>query len=257
MMNYELRIPSISFLGFLLVLFVFVSSCKVFHKADTKVERYDFSAEELQESDAEITAMIEPYKEQLDAKMNEVIGNASIELTKTLPECTLGNWAADAIFMECQQHTRQLDFAVINYGGLRIKSIAKGNVTVGKIFELMPFDNELVILEVKGEILQELFNSVAVRGGWPMSQHVRCSFNASGEIQELNINGQALDKERTYYVAMSDYIANGGDKCSFFKPLPRRNIGVLFRDGLLNQLKSQTAQGKNMEAEIEGRMMIN
>jgi len=233
------------------------ASCKVYHEGKTESSRYDFNATADIAPDSETTDLIEPYKIQLDAKMNQVIGYAEQELFKKLPECRLGNWAADAIYDQCNKlYKKPIDFAVVNYGGIRIPSMPKGDVTTGKIFELMPFDNAMVILEVKGDIVQQLFENIAGRGGWPISGQVRCSFNTEGKLLDVTINGEAIDNDMIYQIGISDYVANGGDKCSFFKDQPRRDTGVLFRDAFMQQVKDLTAQGKNIDAAIEGRMLV-
>ncbi len=238
--------------------FFVLSSCnKVFHHVDTLPKKYDMTSSSEFESDDEIEEMIAPYKKELDAKMNQVIGYAEKELVKELPECTLGNWASDAIHTECNKlFKKPIDFAVVNQGGIRIPTLPQGDITTGKIFELMPFDNMLVILNVKGDIVQQLFESIAARGGWPVSSSVRCSFTEGGELRSVTINGNPIDMEKTYQIGISDYVANGGDKCSFFKGQPQTQTGILFRDAFINRVKDLTRMEKNIDAEIEGRMEI-
>ncbi len=233
-------------------------SCKTYiHQVETNPSKYDLNTTAETKGDSTIDAMIEPYKKQLDAKMNEVIGVSEIEMTKALPECTLGNWASDAIYEQSILVSGvDVDFAVVNYGGIRIPALSKGNVSRGKIFELMPFDNLLVVLKVKGDIVQQLFDSMAARGGWPVSNQVKCSFNKEGVIQSLTISDKPIDKNKIYHIALSDYIANGGDQCSFFKGLPQVETGLLFRDAFLNHINVLTKSGKNLNAKIEGRMSI-
>lgn len=238
-----------------LIFFVIVSiwSCKVYHTTSVTGEKYDMTPSADVEPDSDIQEMIAPYKASVDENMNEVIGEAEKELLKEQPECTLGNWAADAIFDECQVAIdTPLDFAVINYGGLRIPSIPQGEVTTGRIFELMPFDNALVILMIKGEVVEDLFELIGKNGGWPISKQVKATYNSSGELLELFIKNEKLDKDKIYYVAMSDYIANGGDKCAFFKGKDRKELPLLMRDAFINAVKKQ----KTLNAEVEGRIVV-
>ncbi len=241
---------------FLLIIGSF-TSCKVYHHASTENVQYDLSSTENISSDSEIENLITPYKEKLDAKMNQVIGNAEKELIKHLPECTLGNWASDAIYRQCNKfYKKPIDFAVVNYGGIRIPSLPQGDITTGKIFELMPFDNMMVVLSVKGDIVQQLFESMTLRGGWPVSSNVKCSFKADGKIINLSINDNPIDMNKMYQIGLSDYIANGGDQCDFFKGKPQNNTGMLFRDAFLNEVKETQKRGENIDAQIEGRMKL-
>ncbi len=77
---------------------------------------------------------------------------------------------ADAIYYGATQHFKMaVDAAFVNYGGIRISQLPKGEVTSGKIFELMPFDNIVVLQKLKGSVLQEFLDLIAERGGWPAS----------------------------------------------------------------------------------------
>ncbi|MGK0387780.1 MAG: 2',3'-cyclic-nucleotide 2'-phosphodiesterase (5'-nucleotidase family) [Maribacter sp.] len=244
----------------ILVLMMAVSgiSCKVFHETKTDHTRYDLNSTTGISSDTEIDDLIHPYKQQLDVKMNKVIGVAEKELVKESPESTLGNWAADAILTQCNLvYKEPIDFAVVNYGGIRIPSLPKGNITTGKVFELMPFDNIMVVLEVDGKVVQQLFELIAQKGGWPVSQGVKCSFTKEGKLNSVSINGEALDNNKIYTVGLTDYVANGGDNCSFFKDQTLYDTGVLFRDAFLQQVKMLTAKGQSIDADVEGRMIIS
>jgi 2',3'-cyclic-nucleotide 2'-phosphodiesterase (5'-nucleotidase family) len=63
---------------------------------------------------------------------------------------------------------RKVDAGFMNQFGIR-SSIPKGNITVGKIFEMMPFDNLVVLQEIKGNVLKEFLDKTAADGGWPVS----------------------------------------------------------------------------------------
>lgn len=241
-----------------LLFILLITSCKVYHKATTENEQLAILATSDIDADPDFETMIAPYKTQLDAKMNEVIGQSEKELVKALPESTLGNWTSDAILEQCNKiyPDNPLDFAFVNYGGIRIPSIPEGDITVGKVFELMPFDNMMVVLEIKGDIVQQLFENVAGRGGWPMSSGIRCTITEDGKLKDLSIGGEPLDVNKTYRLGMSDYIANGGDQCDFFKGIDQIETGVLFRDAFIRQIKEMNAAGKKVDANIEGRMTI-
>ncbi len=218
----------------------------------SKVENNSIRTEQNLEENKNITALIAPYKVKLDAKMNKVIGSSAQTLSKKRPESLLGNWTADAIHTKSEEYYKQsIDFAYTNYGGLRIPAIPKGDITVGKIFELMPFDNMLVVLEMDGTALEELFTHIAARGGDPISSHVRLNLT---EPKKALINNEPLDKNKTYKMATTNYLANGGDKLSFLKKRPRTNLGKLMRDALREHVEETTKAGKKIDAKLEGRM---
>ena len=106
--------------------------------------------------------------------MMVIIGHSDIPLTKAQPESTLGNFMADAMLVAGQRIDPDVVAAIGNYGGIRLPYIAPGPITRGKVYELMPFDNTLNIIEIPGAVLQQFCDAMAARKGWPM----RCSTRA-------------------------------------------------------------------------------
>src|SRR5690606_18412833 len=98
--------------------------------------------------DGELDALIAPFRQRLVGETAAVIGRTSLELRTARPEGLLGNMAADAMLSVVQDLTdRPVDMALTNNGGLRTP-IGPGVITVGKIFELMPFNNMLVVFDM-------------------------------------------------------------------------------------------------------------
>ena len=92
-------------------------------------------------------------------KMDLVLAENETELIKAQSEGTLGNFIADALLQKGIDYAyHPIDFAIVNNGGIRLPSLPSGNITVGKIYELMPFDNMIVVLKVSGNIVQQLMN---------------------------------------------------------------------------------------------------
>lgn len=198
-------------------------------------------------ADDPLNAIIAPYKTELDAKMNAVIGQVATRLYKEKPSSPLGNWVADALQIETQKLTDQpLDASVQNYGGLRIPELPVGPITLGKVYELMPFDNMQVIVEMSGTMVQRFFDHVAADGGWPVSKEVQ--FVLKGQrADRLTLNGKPIQPTATYRIALPDYIANGGGNCDFLIDLPRENTGHFVRDLLIQRVQNLTAEGKPLE----------
>lgn len=209
-----------------------------------------------QSADDSVTDLIAPYKEKMGQEMNTVIGTANRMLTLMKPESSLGNWAADLVYQKTAQYIEvPVDFAILNYGGLRIPSIPKGDITKGKVFELMPFDNIMVAVAIKGSELPLLFNRAALGGGWPISKQVSMTIHKE-KAQNVLINGKKVDPDKTYYVATNDYLANGGDKCTFLKDNKKITTNRLFRNVIMEYIQEQTKAGKQIDAEVENRVFI-
>ena len=231
-----------------------VISCKVNHLADQQVEFYRIEEKKYAEVDSEITTMIAPYKEKLDAEMNKVIGKLAHSMEKQQPESTLGNWFADALYTYGSATLdKDLAFAVQNYGGLRIPSLAEGNLTKGKIFELMPFDNMIAILDLDANTLKQLIDRMAFRGGWPVSAQLRYEIR-NGKAENIQIMGKPINEYQTYKVLIPDYIANGGDNCDFLLDQKRNETGVLVRDAVIEYVITQDKAGKALTSQLDGRV---
>lgn len=236
-----------------LLLFTFFACSKVYHVADVQHRNYRIDKASYP-VDVNMANMIEPYKLKLEETMDEVIGFNEEELTKGKPQSSLTNWFADALLDEAQKLVADsLDFAIQNYGGIRIPVLAKGNITVSKIYELMPFDNIMFVLKLKGETVQLLFDKMAESGGWPVSKNVYFEI-AYGKAKNIKIKGLPLNTDKVYNVAIPDYIAQGGDKIDFLKDSQSYNTGALIRDMLINHVKESKAHGKNIKADLTTRI---
>lgn len=240
--------------GLIALLVLVLSACKVNHLADAKFSNIAISDQKAWEGQASIDSLVAPYKARLDAEMDEVIGEAVIELHKMRPESTLGNWFADLLHEETEKHLgKPIDFAIMNYGGIRIPTIPRGPITRRVIYELMPFDNLLVVVYLDGKTLLEFINHMAKGGGWPASAELRYEIK-EGEAQQITIDGNPIDPNRTYAVSVSDYLANGGGGCDFFAGVRRDDLGVLVRQAMIDHVLEDTRLGRKQNAELEGRI---
>ncbi len=203
--------------------------------------------------DESILKMLAPFSDSINKTMNRLIGFSTTGLTKKQPESELGNFMTDCMKeMAQQKFGKKVDAAFVNYGGIR-SYLPKGDITVGKIYELMPFDNLIVLQEVNGSVLKLFLAKVAERGGWPVSG---MSYQIKDKHpQNILIGGKPIDDNTIYIIANTDYIAlQGGDDCSMLKGLPTVNIGYLFRDALIEYVQQVTKKGNPIESKIEGRV---
>jgi 2',3'-cyclic-nucleotide 2'-phosphodiesterase (5'-nucleotidase family) len=238
----------------LIIVLAQVRCTTVQHISNTKVSYTPVSSTTTSEADKDITAMIVPYKEKLDAEMSEVLGNLSQEMTKSKPESTLSNWFSDAMLAAARKVDPSVDFAISNYGGLRMPSLSAGPLTRGELYELCPFDNLILIVDVPGNILDTFLQHTAEADGWPVSHGIRMIIKDKKMIS-CTIGGRAIDAGKTYKVAMPDYVANGGDEMSILIPLSRKQTDILQRDALIEYAREISKGGKDISAAIEGRII--
>lgn len=222
---------------------VFLFSCKTIqHLADQEVVY--LSTDETAESESAIEKLIEPYKTEMSSEMDVVIAQLSVDLYKKRPNSNLGNWFADLLYEEANQmFFKEVDAAFQNYGGLRIPSISAGDVTRGKIYELMPFDNTLVVMELEGHLFKKFMDRIANSGGWPISHTVSFHIGEEG-AENIKVKDQPFSLDSTYRIAIPDYVARGGDRNDFLKQIELEDSGVYIRDVILAHLEELTAQNK-------------
>jgi 2',3'-cyclic-nucleotide 2'-phosphodiesterase (5'-nucleotidase family) len=238
----------------LLSLLLFFSSCKSIQHISQSDVRYQVVSDSTLSEDEEINRIVAPYKAQLDAVMNEVLGTLPAELTKNRPESTLGNWVTDAVMERMKKEGHSVDFAIVNYGGLRVPYLSQGPLTRGELFELAPFENSMMILDVPGEKLDSFLLLVAEAGGWPVSKDVKLVIS-NKKVVSASIGGQPVSPSRIYKIATVDYVATGGDNMKVLIPLTRKETGLIFRDILIDHVKEANASGKPLTASIEGRII--
>lgn len=193
------------------------------------------------------------YRDSISKSMNVVIGFSVNGLSKHQPESGLGNFMCDGIrTMGEKVFATHIDAAFVNYGGIR-SYLPKGNITIGNVFELMPFDNLFVLQKVRGDSLQSFLNHIANKNGWPVSG-VTMGIN-NKKAENVLIGGKQIVADSSYTVANSDYVINGGDNTDMLKVFPKISKGYLIRDALLDYVKQLTDQGKSIDAKIEKRVV--
>lgn len=229
-----------------------LSSCSRFYQP-TSLQHTQYRIEPALKKDSAMNILLMPYAKDINATMNKVIGTSAGNYNNNRPESEIGNFLADAYkTMAEEKFSRKVDAGFMNAGGIR-SYLSKGNITVGKVFEIMPFDNILVLQELKGSILQAYLDKMAEDGGWPVSKGVTMVIRNKKATQVM-INGKPLNPEAVYVVAHSDYIANGGSDCEMLRPIPQINRGYLMRDAIIDYVAGLTKEGKIIQPVIENRV---
>ena len=227
-------------------------SCKTVYQPQA-VKYVDYRLEQGGKQNDAVVKLLQPYSDSVNKSMNDVVAVAATELVKSQPEGTLGNVLADAMLAKAKQSYKvNIDAAFINYGGIRLNAVPAGDITRGKIFEMSPFDNIIVLQKLNGKLLQEFLNHISGRGGWPAAG-IQWQIKNKNAINVI-INGKSLDENATYTVALADYVANGGDDCIMLKTVPQINNGYIFRDAILEYFADINKQGKKIVAKIENRV---
>ena len=195
--------------------------------------RYTTVSDSLAEDPA-LEALVAPYRAQMAAQVSEVIGVAPRPLTEDQPEGALGQFAADAMLAVAQEHVEgPLHMALTNAGGLRVP-IPAGPVTVGLMFELMPFENRLVVLELTGVQVDSLAQQLARINGEPIAGLSFQLLATSRRAVQVEVQGAAVVPDAQYFLVTSDYLADGGGYMpAIWEPVGRRDLPLLLRDAFI------------------------
>jgi 2',3'-cyclic-nucleotide 2'-phosphodiesterase (5'-nucleotidase family) len=237
-----------------IILFIALSgiACNTTYQSQS-LQYKTYRISDKQQKDSAVLSFLQPYSSTINKTMNDVIGVAEISLDKKQPEGSLGNFMVDAfLIMAAEKYNTKVDVAFVNNGGVRLNQLPAGDITVGKIFELMPFDNLLILQRVKGDVLQQVLNLSAEKGGWPVAG-ITMQLKDKKAIN-ITVGGKPLDLNATYTIANSDFIANGGDNADMLRNVPQITNGYLMRDAIIDYVKKLKSQGKNIVANIENRV---
>ena len=189
-----------------------------------KIEGKQIAITDSLNSDSTIENYIKPFRDHVTKDLDSVLAYATEAYTKNDGDfnTALGNFMADAVFeqgnMVFNKRTgKNIDMVLLNHGGIR-SSISKGNITTKTAYELMPFENSLVVVALKGNQIDSLANYLSrSKKPHPVSK-LQLIINQDYNIISTAINGIPIDNNQTYYVATNDYLYNGGDNMNFFKP---------------------------------------
>ena len=237
---------------FLIASIIVVQSCtaKRIIPAEVRYKNYQVSG---QKQDTFFLRMLSPYRDSVQKTMSKVIGFSTEVISKGNANPSLGNFFTDAMKLAAEkQFDRKIDAAIMNPGGVR-SYLPKGDITIGKAYELMPFDNMLVLQEMKGSLLKQFLDHTANGGPWFVSGiHMEIR---NRKAENIRIGNSPLDENKVYVIAQSDYVANGGENSEMLKTVPKISVGYLLRDALIEYIGGFTANGKPVTGSPEKRIV--
>lgn len=192
------------------------------------------------EQKKEILQIVEPYKQKLDKSMKEKISYTPVELNRRGDNSNIGILLSDFVLEKANEWTakngeKPVNAAILNIGGIR-NDIGKGDILIKNIFEVMPFENELVIVQMKGEDIQGIFEYYEryQRNNPVAGLYIEIG---NGKLIKGLIAGKEPKSEELYNIATSDYLAQGGDYMSFFGKGKIIKTGIPLRDLFIEKFK--------------------
>ena len=241
-----------------LCILLFFSGCRN-HYVVTDVQSsriaIDASLDAIQSQEA--LQLIAPYRASIDSMMNTVLGQSEMAMDRNRPECLLGNLVAEVLRLSAARVLGQpADMGLINIGGLRA-DVGAGDFTVSNAFEVLPFENSLCVLTLKGSDMKELMANIAIRGGEGISG-ATLVFNGKNEVVEATVQGQPINDNRMYTIGTIDYLTEGNDGLHALPKAVKKDCpdGLTLRGLFIDYVREQTKLGKKITSRLDGRVKI-
>ncbi|MCK9628348.1 MAG: 5'-nucleotidase C-terminal domain-containing protein [Bacteroidales bacterium] len=202
-----------------------------------------------------VKGIVDYYKPEMDIRMQQVVGVSECEMRSGRPESLLSDFTVDAMLEISQRKSeKKVDFALTNFGGLRA-AIPAGKVRRYDVFSTYPFENYLVILDLKGEDVRELFNIMAEKVE-ALSSNVFLHIKA-GKLNDALIDGVQIDDQRIYRIATLDFLMTGGDNLHpLKKAVEVEYTGMLLRDVMFEKIAELTSKNEKIKTKITNRVKI-
>ena len=190
------------------------------------------------------------------ARVKDVIGYSTEAMEVSYPESALSNWFVDLIMARTQVLAgKKVDIGIANFGGIRI-DMPQGDIILDDMLSMFPFKNQLVYVEHTGKQIRNILEGMAA-GRFQVLGGVRVVAEG-GKLVSAEIGGEPLDDEKIYGLATISVLLDGGDGLA----LAQNAVSVThfenedIIDAVLEYVQAETAAGRPIEYEADGRVMI-
>ena len=233
------------FRTFLIAFTAIILSCKTEKTEVIKIDTERIAVDNSLKEDTRILEFITPYKEHLNATLDSALAYNPTLLSKNDGELNtaIGNLMADAVLIQAnpvfkKRTGHNIDMVLLNHGGIRAV-IPAGEVTSRTAYQIMPFENEIVIAELTGKKIKEMLKYLEkAKTAHPVSG-IKILSDKNYKTIRATINEKDIEDEQTYFVATSDYLVNGGDNMNFFKdPVNLYGADYKIRNAMIDYFKS-------------------
>ena len=222
----------------------FISSCSQKNYNLTKIEGKQLPITEKGSETLEIENFIKPYRDHINRDLDSILAYSPETLDKSSGkwQTTIGNLMADVCLQRGNlvfkaREKKDIDLCLLNHGGIRA-ILPKGNVTTRTAYEIMPFENSLIVVALNGnQILDIASYIIKEKKPQPLSG-MTFTISKDNIAKNILIQGKPIDLSKTYYVVTNDYLANGGDNMSFFlKATQKFDLNYKIRNVLIDYFK--------------------
>lgn len=210
--------------------------------------------------DPKLAKYVEKKRRIMEKQMQAVIAHTDEELLSFAPESPLSNFLTDILLKESSKYVKDtafdnLDLSILNFGGIRT-SMPAGNVTIGDLFRITPFDNYLTFIQLRGSELRKALSRFNENLNTPYSGVVIRYKN--NKPVDILVQGNPIDNNRMYKLVTLNFISDGGDHILEGIQYEKMEYTTMtFRDFLIVELKAMTARGEKIVGKKDGRAVFN
>lgn len=243
---------------------ILILSCQSYKIVDVNSSIIDIDKNILEEEFEEIE--LSKYRDSISKEMDKVINHCSIAMEVGCPEGLLGNFISDLAILYIRKNFPENefnpDFCILNNGGFR-STLNEGPITIGDIFQIMPFDNHLLILEIKGKEMNDLIKyikdksttNISRKSGVPLSG-IRLKISGD-KVSRCMVSNKMYDPLKTYRILTTNYLASGGDDMVFLKNCKTLyNTKLLLRDVIIRYIEELGKNNIKINAQFDGRVQV-
>lgn len=229
--------------GLILTLFAFGLNASA-QDVVTIIEGKQINVNDKSATKEDLDALISPFREKINKDLNQTLAVCpeTLDKSKGQFQTNIGDFLAQIVmekanFVFTQRGNPNIDICILNHGGIRA-IIPQGSVTARNAFEVLPFENFAVVVELKGEQIAEFVNYfIAEKKPHPISG-LSFTITTDKKAKDIKVKGEPLDLAKTYNVVTNDYLANGGDRMEFFKKGANiKSLDYKLRNMLIDYMK--------------------
>ena len=235
-----------------IAIFFSLFSCNTsYHPTSLRYTDYPIEAKAVE--DTSFGKYLKPFRDSMDIVMNEVVGNITQKMDVKRPVTTLGNFMCDAfVYMAKEKIDPAATISYVGLGSIRRPYIEAGPVSRGAIFEVMPFDNMMVLITVKGDLLKKFIEDMGEGGGVSgFTMMIK-----DKKVSSILVAGKEIDDASEYTIVSSDYYANNPNMAWFYGKAKRNDTQYLIRDAIIDYVRMMTKNGVPLGTNLENRITL-
>lgn len=242
----------------ILCLLVCLSCSKSLPVGQMTPQYLELMSSDASQQDTITSYILKPYRDSVAITMDQIVGFSQQSMERGKPESILGNFVSDVgkaaidslLISRGQSPT---DLFIFNIGGLR-GAFPQGEIKLRDVYQVMPFDNELVWVDIPYDSLLSMIGYIKDKGGVPIAG---ASMVLSADIGKCLIfsNQKVVQNQETYRIGTNDFLARGGDGMNMLNVVDEiPTTGIKVRDAILWHFQKMQLNNKPVVVGLDGRI---